>query len=93
MKLIFPHKLLSNNRQVSRIRKAFANGSSANIEFSKTRLSQMIQLRRYLLFLSLLIPAKAISKGINKVQDLANKVPDDKFIKIVNVLNVFRKNC
>ena len=28
----FPHKLLLTNTQVSKIRKAFANGSSANIK-------------------------------------------------------------
>ena len=39
----FPHKLLLTNIQVSKIRKAFANGSSANIKFSKTQLSKMIQ--------------------------------------------------
>ena len=43
----FLHKLLTNT-QVSRIRKAFANGSSANIKFSKTHLSKMIQLGRSL---------------------------------------------
>ena len=32
----FPHKLLLTDKQVSKIRKAFANGSSANIKFSKT---------------------------------------------------------
>ena len=30
----FPHKLLLNDTQVSKIRKVFANGSSANIKFS-----------------------------------------------------------
>ena len=39
----FPHKLLLTNTQVSKIRKAFANGSSTNIKFSKTQLSKMIQ--------------------------------------------------
>ena len=39
----FPHKLLLTDRQVSRLLKAFANGSSVNIEFSKTELSRMIQ--------------------------------------------------
>ena len=33
----FLHKLLSINTQVSRLHKAFANGSSANIKLSKTR--------------------------------------------------------
>ena len=39
----FSHKLLLTGTQVSKIRKAFPNGSSANIEFSKTELSKMIQ--------------------------------------------------
>ena len=32
----FPHKLLLTSIPVSMIRKTFANGSSANIKFSKT---------------------------------------------------------
>ena len=40
----FPHKSLLTNTQVSKIRKAFANVSSANIKFSKTHLSRIIQL-------------------------------------------------
>ena len=39
----FPHKLLATNTQVSKIHKAFANGWSANIKFSKIHLSKMIQ--------------------------------------------------
>ena len=31
----YPHKLLLTNTQVSKLRKAFANGSSANIKLSK----------------------------------------------------------
>ena len=38
-----PYKLLLTDSQVSKIHKAFANGSSANIKFSKTQLSKMIQ--------------------------------------------------
>ena len=34
----FPHNLLLTNTQVSRHRKAFANSSSANIKWSKTKL-------------------------------------------------------
>ena len=33
-----PHKLLLTNTQVSKIRKAFANGSSAKLKLSKTEL-------------------------------------------------------
>ena len=39
----FLNKLLLTDTQVSKIRKAFANGSSANIKFSKTQLSEMTQ--------------------------------------------------
>ena len=39
----FPHKLLLTDTQVSKIRKAFANTSSANIKFSKIELSKLIQ--------------------------------------------------
>ena len=39
----FPHKLLLTDTQVSKIRKAFENGPSANIKFSKTHLSKMLQ--------------------------------------------------
>ena len=38
----FPHELLLTNRQVSSIRKAFANNSSVDIKFSKAQLSKMI---------------------------------------------------
>ena len=44
----FPHELLLTNRQVSSIRKAFANNSSVDIKFSKTQLSKMIQLGGFL---------------------------------------------
>ena len=39
----FPHKLLLTDRQVSNIRKAFANNSSADIKLSKTQLLKMVQ--------------------------------------------------
>ena len=39
----FPHKLLLTNRQVSNLRKAFANHLSTDSKSSKTQLSKMIQ--------------------------------------------------
>ena len=39
----FPHELLLTSRQVSSIRKAFANNASVDIKFSKAHLSKMIQ--------------------------------------------------
>ena len=39
----FPHKLLSTNTQVSRLRKAFTNNSSVYIELSKIQLHKIGQ--------------------------------------------------
>ena len=39
----FPHKLLLTNTQVSKLRKTFANNSSANIKLSKTQLHKIGQ--------------------------------------------------
>ena len=39
----FPHELLLTDRQISSIRKAFSNNSSADIKFSKTQLSKIRQ--------------------------------------------------
>ena len=44
----FPHKLLLTNRQAANLHKAFANHSSADIKFSKTQLSKMIQSGEFL---------------------------------------------
>ena len=39
----FPHNILLTDTKVLKIHKAFANGSSAILQFSKTQLSKMIQ--------------------------------------------------
>ena len=44
----FPHKLLLTNRQVSNLRKAFANHLSADIRLSKTQLFKIIQSGEFL---------------------------------------------
>ena len=44
----FPHKLLSTNTQVSRLRKASANNSSTNIKLSKTQSHKLEQSGRFL---------------------------------------------
>ena len=44
----FPHKLLLNNTQASKLRKAFANNSSANIKLSKTQLYKIGQSGKFL---------------------------------------------
>ena len=47
-KINFPHELLLTNRQVSSIRKAFANSLSVDIKFSKAQLSKMIHPGKFL---------------------------------------------
>ena len=54
----FPHKLLLTDTQVSKICKALANDSSANIKFSKTQLSE-IQSGRFLF---------SVLNNINKIK-------------------------
>ena len=44
----FRHKLLLTNTQVLRLRKAFANNSSANIKLSKAQMHKMGQSRGFL---------------------------------------------
>ena len=44
----FLHKYLLTNTQVPRLRKAFANGSSANIKLSKIQLHKIAQPARFL---------------------------------------------
>ena len=39
----FPHELLLTDRQISSLRKSFANNSSIDIKLPKTQLSKMIQ--------------------------------------------------
>ena len=44
----FLHKLLLTNTQVSKLRKAFANGLSANLKLSKTQLHGIGHSREFL---------------------------------------------
>ena len=44
----FPYKLLLTNRQVSKLRKAFASQTSTDIKLSKTQLSKMTQSEGFL---------------------------------------------
>ena len=47
-KINFPHELLSTNRQVANLRKAFGNSLSSDIKLLKAQLSKMIQLGGFL---------------------------------------------
>ena len=64
----FPHKLSLTDTEVSKIRRAFANGFSANIKFSKTQLSKMIQLGGFLTDIS------AITSGLDYFVNFPFKV-------------------
>ena len=44
----FPHKLLLTNRQVTTLRKSFANHTSIDVKLSKAQLSKMIRLGGFL---------------------------------------------
>ena len=41
-------KIINANTQVSRLSKAFTNGLSANVKLSKSQLSKIVQLERFL---------------------------------------------
>ena len=75
----FSHTLLLTNTQISKTRKAFANGSSANIKFSKTQLPQMIQSGEFNFFDFLdLIDLKIYETGITLTN---SEIKDIKVIK------------
>ena len=68
----FLHKLLLTHTEVSKIRKAFSNGSSANRKFSKTQYSTMIKSGAIIDELLAGIPNTVIKGG---TQILINKAP------------------
>ena len=67
----FPHKLLLTDIQVLKIRKAFANGSSANIKFSKTQLSKIAQSGGFIPLETFFRPDRMIKKIINEADKLS----------------------
>ena len=94
----FPHKLLLTSTQISKIRKAFVNGSSANIKFSKTHLSKKIQSGGFLGDLIAGIPQlmylvgkEVLKKGISVGKDaalmLAGKATEYYANKKINEVN------
>ena len=69
-----PHKLLLTDRQVKNLHKAFAHNSSVNIKLSKTQLSKIVQLGRFLgrILGSLLRTGLPLMKSV--IQPLAKSV-------------------
>ena len=73
----FPHELLLTDRQVSNLRKSFANNSSTDIKLSKTQLSKMIQSGGFLgrLFGPLLKTRLPLMKNVIKPLPKSVSVP------------------
>ena len=67
----FPHKSLLADTQVQRLLKAFADGSSANINFSKTQLSRIILSRG---ILADLLAAQIMFYATNNVFDWSRSI-------------------
>ena len=61
----FPHELLLTDRELSSLRKSFANNSSGDIKLSKTQLSKMIQSGRFKITWSITKNRITIDKKIN----------------------------
>ena len=70
----FPHKLLLTNRQVSNLRKAFANYLSTDIKLLKTQLSKMIQSGGFLARLLGPLLKTGLSLISNVIKPLAESV-------------------
>ena len=82
----FPQKLLLADTQVTKIRKAFANGSSANIKFSKTQLSKIVQLGGVLRDIPIF--GNILSSVAIKGTDIARNLEEKKFLhKQIDRLN------
>ena len=70
----FPHQFLLTNIQVSNLRKAFANNSSADVKLSKTQLSKMIKSRGFLCRLLGPLLKTGLPLISNVIKPLANSV-------------------
>ena len=81
----FPHKLLVTDTQVSKICKAFANGSSASIKFSKTYLCKIVQFGGVLR--DRLILGNILSSVANKGIDIARNLGKDFLDKQIDRFN------
>ena len=69
--------------QVAKVCKAFANGSSANVKFSKTQLSKIVQLGRFLFSSSGMSPMAPV-KGFFSLANSIAKESVNMGAKIIN---------
>ena len=91
----FPHKLFLTDTEVSKVHKAFENGSWANIKFSKTHLSKIVQFKGFLFGPPTLPEITLVNPIINSfVKELKN-TGTKKLGKVILVdagLNIIGKN-
>ena len=87
----FLNKLWLTIAQVSKIRKAFANGSTASIKLSNTELLKMLQLGGFLPLKFMLNLNKVTFGGSKKAQNLTKKKSDDNVINLTSLAKVFKK--
>ena len=81
----FPHKLLLTNRQLSNLRKAFANYLATDIKFSKNQLGFKPPSKSVLISLGLTAAASAADAGIhNKILGLGHNHPSSTTLIISN---------
>ena len=95
MKLIFHIKQWLTDTQVSKIRKAFVNDSSANMKISKTQLPKMIQSGGSFGMFSPIHPinqTKVLSTLANESEDLSKKETLKDTIKTVHISKNFLKD-
>ena len=94
----FWHKSLLTNTQVSKIRKASANGSSAKIKFSKKQFSKIVPSGRFESnFLDLISPYKNLlfrpdklfKKFFNEADKLSKNLTINDMIKTANDSKIF----
>ena len=78
----FPHKLLLTNKRISNLRQAFTNKSSTDTKLSKTRLSKMMQLGKFLGR----ILGPLLKTGLPLIKNVMKPLAEKHF-------NSFRANC
>ena len=90
-----PHKILLTDTKVSKVCKAFANGSSANTKFPKPQSSKMIQSEGSFGIFNPINPfnlIKVLSKIANKAEDLSKKLGLNDIINTVDISKIFIKD-
>ena len=74
----FPKKSFLVNTQILRLCKTFGNGSLANIEFSKTQMSEIIQPQRFIELVDRMFePATRVALEVSGISNSTDKGKSD----------------